>query len=123
MRRVEDADWKRILRIVDEAFADYLTGMATLRERVVVDLKRKLSDSKVLDHRREGSTPRSAPGPRGDRERWRGGDATRRCAADTRQTPRRGRMPRSCRVRARQVAGLPRPLTLPGNTAVKHCAA
>ena len=34
---------------MDEPYADYLTGMAALRERVVVDLKRKLSDSQVLD--------------------------------------------------------------------------
>jgi len=43
------ADWQRILRVMDEAFADYLTGMAALRERVVADLKRKLSEGKVLD--------------------------------------------------------------------------
>jgi len=43
-----DAGWKRILRIMDEAFEDYLSGMAALEKRVVVDLKRKLSDSKVL---------------------------------------------------------------------------
>src|SRR5437899_11256381 len=41
--------WQQILRLMDEAYADYLTGMAALRERVVVDLKRKLSDSQVLD--------------------------------------------------------------------------
>ena len=58
------ADWQRILRIMDEVYADYLTRMATLRERVVMDLKRKLSDSKVLDHPRESSTPRSAPASR-----------------------------------------------------------
>ena len=44
------ADWQRILRVMDEAFADYLTGMSTLRKRVVGDVKRKLSDRKVLDH-------------------------------------------------------------------------
>ena len=43
------ADWQRILRIMDEAYADYLTGMSTLRKRVVGDVKRKLTDSKVLD--------------------------------------------------------------------------
>ena len=41
--------WQRILRVMDEAFADYLTGMASLRKRVVGDVKRKLSDSEVLD--------------------------------------------------------------------------
>jgi len=44
-----DERWRRILRIMDEAYADYLTGMTALRKRVVVDLKRKLSDGKVLD--------------------------------------------------------------------------
>ena len=34
------ADWQRILCIMDEAYADYLTGMAALRKRVVGDLKR-----------------------------------------------------------------------------------
>ena len=41
--------WKRIIRLMDETFEDYLTGMATLRERVVMDLGRKLSDGEVLD--------------------------------------------------------------------------
>ena len=44
-----DADWQRILRVMDEAFADYLTGMSTLRKRVVGDVKRKLGDREVLD--------------------------------------------------------------------------
>jgi hypothetical protein len=34
--------------MVDEAFADYLTGMVALRKRVVGDVKRKVSDSGVL---------------------------------------------------------------------------
>ena len=59
-----DERWQRILRIMDDAYADYLAGMAALRKRVVGDVKRKLSDSKVLDHPREGSTPRSAPAKR-----------------------------------------------------------
>ncbi len=57
-----DERWQRILRIMDEAFEEYLTGMAALRGRVVTDLKRKVSDSQVLDpplwnsrqHRRGG---------------------------------------------------------------------
>ena len=53
--------WQRIIRIMDETFADYLTGMAALRGRVAADLKRKLSDSKVLDHPRQGARSRSAP--------------------------------------------------------------
>ena len=44
-----DERWQRILRIMDDAYADYLAGMAALRKRVVVDLKRKLSDGEVLD--------------------------------------------------------------------------
>jgi len=43
------ADWQRILRIMDEVYADYLSGMVALRGRVVADLKRKLSDGKILD--------------------------------------------------------------------------
>jgi len=49
---------------MDEAFEGYLAGMATLRERAAMDLGRKLSDSKVLDHPREGDTPRSGPARR-----------------------------------------------------------
>src|SRR5207247_8322612 len=45
-----DERWQRILRVMDEAFEDYLTGMSTLRKRVVGDGKRKLRDSRVLDH-------------------------------------------------------------------------
>ena len=33
---------------MDTAFADYLTGMSTLRKRVVVDLKCKLTDTTVV---------------------------------------------------------------------------
>ena len=29
------ADWQRILRIMDEAYQQHLTGMAALRKRVV----------------------------------------------------------------------------------------
>ncbi len=56
------ADWQRILRIMDEVYADYLSGMTALRKRVVTDLKRKLSDSKVLDHpHREQPLPGERP--------------------------------------------------------------
>ena len=44
-----DERWQRILRIMDTAFADYLTGMTALRKRVVGDMRRKLSDGKILD--------------------------------------------------------------------------
>ena len=56
-----DERWQRILRVMDEAFADYLTGMVALRKRVVGDVKRKLSDGEVLDHARQGAKSRSAP--------------------------------------------------------------
>ena len=59
---MRNAGWKRILRIMDEAYADYLTGMAALRKRVVGDLKRKLSDGEVLDRPHlEPSSPRERP--------------------------------------------------------------
>ena len=66
--------WQRILRIMDTAFADYLTGMSTLRKRVVGDVKRKLSDGEVLDgpHHEQSSSPEQrASGAR--RRRGRGG--------------------------------------------------
>jgi len=57
-----DERWQRILRIMDEAFEEYLTGMAELRKRVVGDVKRKLSDGEVLDGpHREQSSPRERP--------------------------------------------------------------
>ena len=48
-RLVTPERWQRMLRIMDTAFADYLSGMAALRKRVVGDVKRKLSDGEVLD--------------------------------------------------------------------------
>jgi len=56
-----DERWQRILRIMDDAYADYLAGMAALRKRVVGDVKRKVREDSVLDHPREPSTPKSAP--------------------------------------------------------------
>ena len=44
-----DKRWRQVLRMVNEVFGDYETGLVALRKRVVVDLKRKLSDSGVLD--------------------------------------------------------------------------
>ena len=44
-----DERWHRILRLMDEAYADYLTGLAALRKRVLGDVKCKVSDSEVLD--------------------------------------------------------------------------
>ena len=65
--------WQRILRVMDEAFADYLTGMSTLRKRVVGDVKRKLSDGEVLDRPRlEPSSPRERPASAARHRRARG---------------------------------------------------
>jgi hypothetical protein len=46
-RIVMNERWRRLLRIVNETFAEYETGVATLRQRVLMDFKRKLSDSGV----------------------------------------------------------------------------
>jgi len=57
-----DERWQRILRIMDDAFADYLTGMVALRKRVVGDVQRKLSDGEGLDRSHlEPSSPRERP--------------------------------------------------------------
>jgi len=57
-----DERWQQILRVMDTAFADYLTGMVALRKRVVGDVKRKLSDGEVLDRpRRDQPLPRERP--------------------------------------------------------------
>jgi len=53
--------WERILRVVGETFDAYLAGLPALRRRVVADLKRKLSDGGVLDHRCDRSTRTSPP--------------------------------------------------------------
>ena len=67
------ADWQRILRIMDEAYQQHLTGMVALRERVVADLRRKLSDSKVLDRPDlEQSGPRERPASPAQQRRARG---------------------------------------------------
>ena len=53
--------WQRFLRLMDEAFTSYEEGLVALRKRVVNNMRRKVKDAGVLDHPREGSTPRSAP--------------------------------------------------------------
>ncbi len=62
-KAVRDADWQRILRVIGKAYADYLTGMATLRKRVVADVKHKVDDD-----RRFGSAhlERGVSAPEGD---------------------------------------------------------
>jgi len=68
-----DERWQHILRVMDEAFADYLAGMAALRKRVVGDVKRKLSDGEVLDRPRlEPSSPRERPASAARHRRARG---------------------------------------------------
>ena len=50
----------RIAQIMDEAYTAYEEGLVALRRRVVDDMRRKLREGRVLDHRRgEGSPPRS----------------------------------------------------------------
>jgi hypothetical protein len=62
-----------ILRLVDEAYADYLTGMSTLRKRVVGDVKRKLRDGEVLDRPDlEPASPRGRPASMARHRRARG---------------------------------------------------
>ena len=68
-----DERWQRILRIMDDAYAGYLTGMTALRKRVVGDVKRKLSDGEVLDRPRlEPSSPRERPASAARHRRARG---------------------------------------------------
>jgi len=45
-----------MLRLAEEAFEEYLTGLPALRRRVIADLRRKVRAGGVLDHRRESST-------------------------------------------------------------------
>ena len=60
-RVMTDGGWQRILRVMDEAYADYLTGMAALRGRVVDDIRRKLNDSEALSR---SDLEQSSPGER-----------------------------------------------------------
>ncbi len=56
-----DERWQQLLRLIDETFADYLSGLVALRKRIVVDLKRKLSGM-VLDRPDvDESLPRMRP--------------------------------------------------------------
>ena len=56
-----DDGWQRLTRLMDEAFADYLTGLAALRKRVVDDMRRKVNDATVLDQPPRHARSRSAP--------------------------------------------------------------
>ena len=57
--------WLRIMRFMDEAFDDYVTGLVALRKRVVADLKRKLNRPRVA----RASRPRVSGGPGGRPQR------------------------------------------------------
>ena len=68
-----DERWQRILRIMDDAYADYLAGMTALRKRVVGDVKRNLAKSKVPDRPHlEQSLPRQRPASAARHRRARG---------------------------------------------------
>ncbi len=56
-----DKGSQRIIRLMDETFADYLTGLVALRKRVVDDMSRKLKDGTVPSHPCRGARSRSAP--------------------------------------------------------------
>ena len=72
-----DRRWRDILRVVDETFKDYLTGLVALRHGVVADLKRKLTDFQISDRpdlkQRSSQEPRASaalhPRPTGRRRR------------------------------------------------------
>ena len=52
--------WQRVIRLLDQAYTGYESGLAVLRRRVVDDMRRKVKESGVLDHPGEGSTPTAA---------------------------------------------------------------
>ncbi len=51
--------YRRIAEIMNEAYREYEDGLVALRKRVVEDMRRKLKEGGILDHRREDPTPRS----------------------------------------------------------------
>lgn len=63
---MRDEGWQRLLRLMDEVYADYLPGLVALRKRIVDDARRKLHDGKILDDPPRGD--RSRPNPRKKRE-------------------------------------------------------
>ncbi len=58
-RLMTDEGWRRIIRIMGEAFDAYEKGLVALRKRVVHDLRRKLGDRTGLDPRDLRGKPRS----------------------------------------------------------------
>ena len=78
---MNDERWIELLRLIDETFTAYTTGMETLRERVIVDLRRRLTESKVLVHpllEQSGPRERPASAARHPRARRRRPPPTRR---------------------------------------------
>lgn len=39
-------DWKRVIKIIDQAYAEYLARMRTLRKQVIARVERKLPKSR-----------------------------------------------------------------------------
>ena len=60
-RLITAGRWRKVLRLMDETFEDYLTGLAALRKRVVDDMRRKVNDATVLDQPPRRARSRSAP--------------------------------------------------------------
>ena len=58
-RFVATERWRGIIRLMDEAYEDYVNGMVVLRKRVVDDVRRKVKNRSALDRPRAGS--RSVP--------------------------------------------------------------
>ena len=50
-RLMTNEGWRRVIRIMGEAFDAYERGLVALRKRVVNDVRRKLSDRTGLDPR------------------------------------------------------------------------
>ena len=53
--------WQRVFRLLDQAYTGYEDGLVALGKQVVDNMRRKVREAGVLDHPREGSTPRSSP--------------------------------------------------------------
>jgi hypothetical protein len=63
-RIITNGGWQRVIRLTDEVYADYLSGMVALRKRVVEDMRRNLRDGEVLDRPHlEQPQPQDRPAP------------------------------------------------------------
>ena len=56
-----DDGWQRLIRLMDEVYADYLAGLVALRKRIVDDVTHKLNDGKILDYPPRGGRSRPIP--------------------------------------------------------------